>query len=63
LFYSELAVENLGGARTGFGPGNALRAEIAVQRVNGRVKNQVAVGTSFEMALDFDFDGLGEPPL
>jgi hypothetical protein len=63
LFFNELARESSGGARTGFGPGNAFRAEIAVQGVDGRIKNQVAVGTTFQMALDLDFDGLGEPPL
>jgi hypothetical protein len=63
LIVNELARESLGGARTGFGSDNAFRTEIAVQRVNGRIQNQVAVGTSLQMALDLDFDGLGEPPL
>jgi len=63
LIENELARESSGGARTGFSPGNALGAEIAVQGVHGRVQNQVAIGASFQMALDLDFDGLGEPPL
>jgi hypothetical protein len=62
-FLNELAIENSGRAGSSFCPGSALRAEIAVKSVDRGVQNQVAVGTSFEMAFDLDFDGLGEPPL
>jgi hypothetical protein len=63
LFFNELARKSSSGARTGFGTGNAFRAKIPVQCIDSRVQNQVAVGASFQMALNLDFDGLGEPPL
>jgi len=62
-FFNKLPRDQLGGANTGFGPGSALGAEIPVQRVDGRIQNQMAVGAGFEMAFDLVFDGCGEPPL
>ena len=60
---NELAMEKLGGARARFGTSGTLRAEIPVQRVDGRVQNQVAVGAAFQMALDLAFNGGREPSL
>jgi hypothetical protein len=37
--------------------------EVAVQRVDGSFQNQMAIGTSFEVASNLDFDRRGEPPL
>jgi len=38
-------------------------AEITVQRVDGCVEHEVTVRARFQMALDLNFDGLGEPSL
>ena len=62
-FFNKLTRHQSGGANTGSGPGSALGAEISVQRVDGRIQNQMAVGAGFEMAFDLVFDGCGEPPL
>jgi hypothetical protein len=54
---NKLAWDESGSAKAYLGSGGALSAEIPLQRVDGRVKNQMAVGTSFQMALDLAFDG------
>ena len=62
-FFNELRGELLGSARTGFGAGNALGAEIPIQRIDSRVQNEVAVGAGFQVALDLALDGRGEATL
>jgi hypothetical protein len=62
-FFNELAWDKSGGARARFGPGGALGAKISVQRIDGCVQNQVAIGAGFQMEFDLAFDGRGEPPL
>jgi len=56
-------MEGSSSAKTTFGPGNAFGAEITVQRVDGRVEDEVAVRTRFQVALDLDLNGRGESPL
>jgi hypothetical protein len=45
------------------GSGDTFSAEITVQRVDGCVEYEVTVRARFQMALDLNFDGLGEPSL
>jgi hypothetical protein len=45
------------------GSGDTFSTEITLQRVDGCVQHEVAVGAAFQVALDLDFDGLGEPSL
>src|SRR5436853_7890338 len=52
-----------GGARTRFGTGRALGVELAVQRVDGCVQNQVAIRASGQMVLYLVFDVRGESTL
>ena len=56
-------MEGSSSAKATFGPGNAFGAEITVQRVDGRVEDEVAVRTRFQVALDLDLNGRGESPL
>jgi hypothetical protein len=58
LFFNKIALEDSGGARTGFGRGSAFGIEITVKGVYGCIQNQMAIGASFEMTFDLDFDGL-----
>jgi hypothetical protein len=48
-----------GGRKSSLSSGGALRAEIAVKSVDGSLQNQVAIGTSLQMVLDFAFYGRG----
>ena len=50
----------LGGVR-GVCTGVGVRVEVAVERVDGSLENQAAVGAGFEVAPDFGLNGRGEP--
>ena len=50
-------------AKAGFGSRDTFGAEITVQRVDGRVENEVAVRARFQVTLDFDLNGRGESSL
>jgi len=63
LIFNKLGRDESGSAKAYLGSGGALSAEIPLQCVDGRVQNQMAIGTSLQMALDLAFDGRRESPL
>jgi hypothetical protein len=52
IFANWLGRVILGGAKSRFCSGGALRVEISIKRVDGGVQNQVTIGASFQVALD-----------
>ena len=57
LIFNKLGRDKSGSAKAHLSSGSAFGAEIPLQRVDGRVQNQMAIGTGFQMALDLTFDG------
>jgi hypothetical protein len=62
-YFNDLAAAESSSAKAGLGSGDTFSAEITVQRVDGCVEYEVTVRARFQMALDLNFDGLGEPSL
>jgi hypothetical protein len=44
------------GPKSSFSSGGALGTEIAVERVDGGIQDQVAIGASFQVTFDLPFD-------